>query len=175
MPVVLVPPTRTTYDIEAKTLAEVARLVAGRAEAGRCGWKHTYAYDDTDRAGKPRGLTVTLTIEIELPRWVGRDTAPVAEQREWDRFLAALSRHEDGHQEIAQRGAQRMLDRMSQARAQRADAIYQEEVQKTQDESDRYDTRTAHGERPPPGTIITVPSAPSTGSTSRPSRPSRPH
>ena len=168
MGVVRVPTVRSTYDIEARTLAEVARLVAGRTEAGRCGWKMTYGYDDTDREGKPRGLTVTLELEIELPRWVGRDTAPAAERAEWDRFLAALSRHEDGHVEIAARGAQRMHDRIAGARAARADAIYQDETQKTQDESDRYDTRTAHGQRPPPGTIITVPTPAPAGARARP-------
>lgn len=170
MSVVTPPPTETTYDIDARTLAEAARLVAGRNEAGHCGWSMTYEYEDTDRAGKPKGLTVTLTIEIELPRWVGRDSAPKAEQREWDRFLAALTRHEDGHREIAERGATRMHDRISQARARRADSIYHEEMRKTQNESDRYDTRTAHGERPPPGTIITVPSGTTSSGTPQPSR-----
>jgi predicted secreted Zn-dependent protease len=170
-------PTETTYyEIEARTLREVSaflekRLTEGEdgkkeREDGRCVWRAKYEYDDVDRDGLARGLRVYLDVTIELPRWVGRDSAGKAEQREWDRYFAALRAHEGGHDAIARGGAKRAHDRMKRAPARKLKAIEIEEIGKWSGDgtllvpgkihrkSDAYDERTKHGRKPPPGTII---------------------
>jgi predicted secreted Zn-dependent protease len=41
-----------------------------------------------------------VKTRITMPHWPGYDSAPDADQREWDRFLAALKAHEQGHVDL---------------------------------------------------------------------------
>ncbi len=179
MTLIASPAVATYFEIEARSLREVSELLEKRLaedesgskerEDGRCTWRAKYEYDDVDRDGLALGLRVYLEVTIELPSWVGRDSAAKADQREWDRYFAALREHEKGHDAIARTGAKRMHDRMKRAPAKKLKAIEIEEIGKytgdgtllipgkIQRESDAYDGRTNHGRKPPPGTMITIP------------------
>jgi predicted secreted Zn-dependent protease len=179
MTLIASPAETTYYEIEARTLREVSeflnkRLTEGDGERkeredGRCTWRAKYEYDDVRRDGLALGLRVYLEVTIELPRWVGRDSAGKAEQREWDRYFAALRAHEQGHAAIARGGAKRTHDRMERAPTRKLKAIEIEEIGKwsgdgtllvpgkIHSKSDGYDKRTKHGRKPPPGTMITIP------------------
>lgn len=149
--------TRTTYDVQASTLSDVVDLIAGRPEAGRCSWAISYHYDSVRRDGKAQGLVVDATVTIELPVWVGRDAARAVERAEWDRFRAALSDHEDGHDTRARSGIQRLHDTLEDTPARRLSSVFQSERARIQRASDSYDSQTDHGRRPPPGTNVTIP------------------
>jgi predicted secreted Zn-dependent protease len=148
---------RTTYNVTASTLADVVAVISARREAGECSWAIAYNYDSVGRDGKPRGLVVEATITIEMPVWVGRDTARAVERVEWDRARRALSDHEDGHDTRARAGIQRLHDTLENTRASRLSAVYASEKARIQRESDAYDTATRNGRRPPPGTNVTIP------------------
>lgn len=147
----------TTYTVTASRLADVVGLIAGRPEAGHCDWAISYKYESVGRDGKPRGLTVEATITIEMPVWDGRDSARAVERREWDRFLRALSDHEDGHDTRARTGIQQLHDNMEDTRATQLATKFVTEKQRIQRESNAYDTATTNGRRPAPGTNITIP------------------
>jgi predicted secreted Zn-dependent protease len=148
---------RTTYNVTASTLADVVAVISARREAGECTWAIGYTYDSVGRDGKPRGLVVEATITILMPVWVGRDTARAVERTEWDRSLRALSDHEDGHDTRARAAIQQLHDTLENTRASRLSSVYASEKARVQRVSDAYDTATRHGQRPPPGTTVTIP------------------
>lgn len=161
MTLVLGSTTFTSYDVTTPNLAGVVTIISGRAEAGECTWAIGYGYESVGRDGKPRGLTVDASINIQMPNWVGRDAARGVERAEWDRFRAALRAHEDGHDSRARVGMQALHDKLADTKVGKLAAVFAAEKRRIQRESNAYDHATTHGQRPPPGTIITVP-APAT-------------
>jgi predicted secreted Zn-dependent protease len=160
MTLVLGPTVNETYDVTASTLSDVVDILSGRDEAGHCHWEIKYTYDSAGRDGKPVGLVVEATIKIEMPVWVGRDSARAAERTEWDRFRRALRDHEDGHDTRARTGIQALHDKLEDTRTGRLSRVYAAEKARIQRESNAYDHATNHGRRPAPGTIITIPARP---------------
>jgi predicted secreted Zn-dependent protease len=156
MTLVVSPTQRTSYDVTASTLADVVKLLS-EDEAGKCDWGAGFDYDGVGGDGKARNLIVTMEITIELPRWVGRDSAKGAEQREWDRFMRALEAHELGHERIAHSGAQTMYRRLQRTSARDLQDAFEEERAKIKRQDKAFDKRTDHGRKPLPGTVITVP------------------
>lgn len=156
MTLVVSPTQRTSYDVTASTLAAVVSLLS-EDEAGKCDWGSGFDYDGVGSDGKARNLQVTMEITIELPRWVGRDSAPAPQQREWDRFLRALEAHEQGHERIARAGAQTMHRRLQRTQARDLQDAFEDEKQRIKRQDKAFDKRTDHGRRPLPGTVITVP------------------
>lgn len=157
MTLVIAPTARTTYDVSAPDLSGAADIITAEPEAGRCDWQITYEWDGTNRNGTAAGLTVHLTITIRLPHWVEREQASHAERDEWDRFLAALRDHEEGHKQIARAGARALEERLRQTQASDLQTAFDEEQAKIQAQSDAYDRANDHGRKPPPGTTITIP------------------
>lgn len=160
MTLVLGSTTFTSYDVTTPNLAGVVTLISRRAEAGECTWAISYGYESVGRDGKPRGLTVDASVNIEMPNWVGRDSARAVERVEWDRFRVALRAHEDGHDSRARVGIQALHDKLEATAVGRLSVVFAAEKRRIQRESNAYDHATTHGQRPPPGTIITIPAAP---------------
>jgi predicted secreted Zn-dependent protease len=157
MTLIIAPTFRHDYDVSAPDLQGVVDLFAPEDEAGSCEWQTAYEFGGVRRDGRPSDLIVEVAIDLRLPRWVQRDGASRAEQAEWDRFLAALSAHEDGHERILRDGAQALHDHLARAQVSRLPAVFAEQTARAQTQSDAYDATTDHGRNPPPGTIITVP------------------
>lgn len=157
MTLVEAPVQRRTLVLRAASLEEVAELLEDRDEAGACDFELTGEYDQVARDGTPRGLRTHLQIMIEMPRWVGRDGATAAEQREWDRFYAALERHEREHELQVRRDAGAADRRLDRVRVSDFEARVAEEIAKIQRAGDAFDRRTDYGRRPPPGTTIRIP------------------
>ena len=149
--------SRTTYTVTAGTLRDVVGLIAGRPEAGKCSWSIAYNYDSTGRNGKPVGLVVDASVTIELPVWDGRDSARAVERTEWDRFLGALSAHEDGHDTRTRTGIQELHDKLERTRTSQLPTVFSNEKARIQRVSNAYDRTTDHGRRPAPGTNVTIP------------------
>ncbi|MEO8810642.1 MAG: DUF922 domain-containing protein [Rhodanobacter sp.] len=57
----------------------------------------TYTYASTGQGCAFTKLDTSLNGVIELPRWVDPGDAPASLKIKWERFLAALRVHEDGH------------------------------------------------------------------------------
>ncbi len=143
------PPTRTTYDVSG-TLREAAEAVAARPEAGS---ETATPSEDTETwtppGGTERVTAARVTVEqvVELPNWTDRARATASQQAEWDRFAAAIAKHEEGHVAIDRTsfaGAHAAMLRKTPAEATKAlDAA----AAKAADDNDAYDTANDHGRK----------------------------
>jgi len=111
------------YDISGSTLAELnaaaqrsgpVSKATGTRVWGVCAWRVTWNFSHAGREGKCAvdKFTITVGATIDLPRWTNRDAAPGSMKSGWDRFAAALRRHEDGHKDIGVRAANDLANRL---------------------------------------------------------------
>lgn len=63
-------------------------------------WDFTYAPNPSGSECRLRTLVVTVDLKRLMPRWKDRATAPAGLGAKWDRYIAALDVHEDGHEDI---------------------------------------------------------------------------
>lgn len=153
------------YDVGGKTPAEIRRQLnkhrpAPEGEGGESydaraewdiGWSYTYerAADRCTVSSAEVDLRVTYT----LPRWTGADTAKSAMLDRWNRYMAALQRHEEGHKDIAVRTAEKVQQAIETSPAFPCDGIAAglrarvDEVLKVARQAQvEYDRITRHGE-----------------------------
>jgi predicted secreted Zn-dependent protease len=148
------PTSWSYYQIAASSLADVVEILSPRDEWGHCSPEFNYEFASS-RNGKPVGLRVTLDVSIELPRWVGYESAPAGERKEWTRVYGALKTHEQGHEKIARRGALVMHKKLLAAPTYKLERLFGRERERVQATSDAYDHATDHGRRQ--GTMVTIP------------------
>ena len=99
------------YDVRGSTIEELRREVysrgpydsTGQRFAGWAEWRIRWWFD---REQVPQGCKISRAvtetdIEYTLPRWVDADNAQPELRERWDRFLEALTLHEQGHGELA--------------------------------------------------------------------------
>lgn len=151
------------YAVTGRTVAELSRSMRAHASAnwpdpqavgmtvstipvaGRC-----QEYSD---GGGLRDATISLSLVVHLPDWQEREQAPVALQRSWDRFLTALTKHEEGHVEISIQHATALRNELAaltpEASCQELTAKFQDRANLAQARMDRaqadYDEKTQHG------------------------------
>ncbi|MCA1598938.1 MAG: DUF4157 domain-containing protein, partial [Chloroflexi bacterium] len=141
-----------TTTVDGETLQDVVDAI-GEGEAGNTDWAPTYSVT-TDDSGKVTGVTVDVPITVTLPTWSGRAKAGKKARAEWDRFRAALKKHEDGHVKLAKetlKGVARKMVGKSEADAQ---TLWDAAVADLQTASDAYDAANDHGRTA--GTVIDV-------------------
>src|SRR5690606_22966323 len=99
------------YDVRGSTIEELRREVysrgpydsTGQRFAGWAEWRIRWWFD---REQVPQGCKISRAvtetdIEYTLPRWVDADNAQPELRKRWNRFLEALTLHEQGHGELA--------------------------------------------------------------------------
>ncbi|HEX5600830.1 MAG TPA: DUF922 domain-containing Zn-dependent protease [Hyphomicrobiaceae bacterium] len=99
------------YDVRGSTIEELRREVysrgpydsTGQRFAGWAEWRIRWWFD---REQVPQGCKISRAvtetdIEYTLPRWVDADNAQPELRERWNRFLEALTLHEQGHGELA--------------------------------------------------------------------------
>ena len=97
---------------------------------------------------------VFVDLSTTLPRWSGKSQSSSSLVQRWEKYLAALMRHEAGHKEIGLRAAAAVQERMTAlpdqptcADLERAIEEAAKEVLKQHDQDqDRYDTQTRNGQ-----------------------------
>lgn len=104
----------TTPEAVRASLIENEPKYDGRRVLG----SHTYwiSYSYTTKATRLRckaDVKFTVRSTTTLPKWKDRERADTALRREWDVFMAALTRHEEGHRDIAIRKVDLMQRRMT--------------------------------------------------------------
>lgn len=151
-----------TYDVAGDTAAEIRRelsrrgpLSGGKRFDARTEWTVRWWFDVEPEAGGCRVLRprVDLHVLVTLPRWRREAEAPAELVERWERFLAALREHEQGHRAIGFAAAdelQAMLFEQPAARdcaeaRRRANRLGHEIVARRMRDNDRYDQRTQHG------------------------------
>ncbi len=98
------------------------------------------------------GVTVFLDLTTTLPRWRRSADAPTALVGKWERFVAGLRTHEDGHGRIAVDAARKVLNLLQSLSADTCEDIYGQSNQAAWDivtaidaTSHDYDVETQHG------------------------------
>lgn len=175
-----------TYDVTGNTLEEVWDSIEAnspnpehapgyaKCELGAFRTDADPVVEITEDSDCPDGhrytASITRTITswsikttITLPKWTGYDSACDAEKAEWDRFLAALTAHEEGHDKASEdalknanplttiTGVGSACDEATAVANAQADlaAKYAAEGQRVQAAIDaantQYDTDTDHG------------------------------
>jgi predicted secreted Zn-dependent protease len=71
------------------------------AASTRWDLKWSYPYDRADGGCRSGPVSVDLAVTFTLPRWDAPADAPAELVERWDRYVAALSHHEEGHRDIA--------------------------------------------------------------------------
>lgn len=110
------------------------------------------SYVSDGRQCRISDVRVTLAVTIILPVWDMPRGTSAALRAEWDRFLAALERHELGHRAIALTGAQHLYDALARIRGRTCDAVHsaaeyasRDQASQTRTEQIAYDDSTRHG------------------------------
>jgi len=125
-PKVVVNRTDTTYKVQGKTADDAikdasvkgaSRHATGDKLPGETTWKYVfgagYARGAPQRAkgggfvteAKTTDVTITVTVNVDTPEWEDYAAASPEEQQKWDSYSNDLKDHEEGHVEIAVKGA----------------------------------------------------------------------
>jgi predicted secreted Zn-dependent protease len=143
------------FDVEGTDHASLLAALKARGHFhGRADWKLSYrlqprAVADACAAGD---ISTTLDLAVTLPRW--RPPAGVSADlvTRWERYVAALREHEDGHLQHGReferefRKAAATLSARDCAALDRAvRAVFNEMLARYQDRDKLYDERTGHG------------------------------
>lgn len=140
-----------TYSIESATLDDAAAEIQQRTEAGSTEWNPTMNVAVGDN-GTVISATVDVSITMTMPHWPGAAKLNKIARAEWNRFVEALKKHEDGHVTLVRehlKGLGESLVGMSQVDA---DVAFQAALVDLQTASDAYDDGNDHGRNE--GTII---------------------
>lgn len=154
---------REYYDVEGTTAEEVlasmrqgARELEGDAAfawtAADTEYQYRYAADRAEGRCRMSQVDVLVRVTVTLPRWTPR-RASWALRNQWNDYLRALERHEDGHVRLARRGGERILRSLEGLRApscealgERAKAEAERILGRIDEEQRRYDEETRHGQ-----------------------------
>ena len=97
--------------------------------------------------------TAELDVEMNLPRWNAPEDARPDLVKRWDRFAAAVRKHEDGHRDIAIDAVHDVADRLQNVTTGRDCAslrkslgrVAESTVREYREKEDSYDVTTMHG------------------------------
>jgi predicted secreted Zn-dependent protease len=114
-------------------------------------WKYPFQRDAKGCTTGP--VSVQVQVHIQLPRWTRAAQASGDIARRWDKFIAALTLHEEGHKQIAVDGARRIASTLARLPAEascpamnaKANAEGQRLLVEIRAAQVRYDQMTNHG------------------------------
>lgn len=142
------PPKSQIVIYHGNTLAEVEAALP--EECGSVEFDFTVATN-----GDPAtNVTVHVTQVLTMPQWAERDKQCPGVQKAWDSFVAALRAHENGHLAIDRKEFASAHTRFVGKPADKIDEesrALQAHVRAVQEE---YDTRTDHGRKGTPPTVL---------------------
>lgn len=146
------PVTESGYRVEASTLADVAALIGGRAEAGHVGWVPSLDFHQTD--GRIDSVVVSVPIDLEMPVWSPPAGMLPRARAEWARWYAALRAHEQGHVDLVHRWFDGLATRILGSSVRAGRRAFADAKAGLATSSRAYDTRTGHGTAQ--GTVMNV-------------------
>ncbi|MDR6096341.1 DUF922 domain-containing Zn-dependent protease [Stenotrophomonas sp. SORGH_AS_0321] len=157
------PPSVVHYAIHGTTdreLGSAMRSLApadptGRPYPGRADWNVSWTYRWQSQGNRCllTSPSVQLKGTITLPRWDDRDRADPELQQRWDRFLAALTVHEQGHFQFGVAAADELRRQFVSLKSNKGCARLEAEVDRLgraiveeyQQRDRQYDVETSHG------------------------------
>lgn len=154
--------SNSTYSVSG-TLHDAANSISGRTEAGSVTSQATSINTTPDAKGKVQKADVEFTESVELPTWTSRKDVQPSQEAEWNRFFAAVSRHEANHLAKDKAGLANAHAVMIGKTSDAADAALDAKIAATNAAQDAYDSSTNHGIsegtgiNPNAGTVTKVP------------------
>lgn len=143
------------YDVQGADFnALLGALNARGRHHGRADWKLGYRYQSRAGAGScaVSAFSTELELVMTLPRWTPPANAQPGLAARWDRYLAALRGHEEGHLEHgrdAERELKALAAGLSAPDCNALDAALRQRFSKLiadyQARDRDYDARTGHG------------------------------
>jgi hypothetical protein len=146
------PVSESGYAVEASSLADVAAAIGGRSEAGHVGWGPAFGYHQTD--GRIDSVTITVTIDLQMPSWSPPAAMLPKARAEWTRWYAALRAHEQGHIDLVHKVFDGLAARLLGKTVGVGQQLFENAKASLNAQSRAYDTRTGNGTRT--GTIMDV-------------------
>jgi predicted secreted Zn-dependent protease len=127
----------------------------GKTYRGNTNWNLSWRY----LSGSNRtncwitSVETTVRIKFTFPRWIARSNAPEELRQRWDKYIAALTRHEHRHRDIAVEAAaqiERTITGMKPRKScdglkRDANAMGHRLVEDCRKRQSDYDARTNHG------------------------------
>jgi hypothetical protein len=145
----------TTPEVAGKTLAEALKELEKLPEWGTGGGNLSGTGENgvielSTTDGKNYTCEIKGDFFITLPGWKGYTSATPAQKQAWDDMISQLRKHEEEHVAIAYRGAQKLIQALTNLSVDLAMQKIQESGQATQDAQDDFDSegKTHHGKKP---------------------------
>lgn len=110
----------------------------------RFGWRMMRS---SDGRCDPSSITLNFTAEVKLPRLTGADNLPKKTVARWQRYYAALLRHEAGHVAYAWSQREVLLAALKASSCADMTATGKAEIAKIGAHDRNYDVETEHGTR----------------------------
>jgi predicted secreted Zn-dependent protease len=155
------PTHEVLFPVWGETLHQVGAGVHGHLHGGFAGYSNWHLSYNTELHeslwGKCTVKKISLNFQSKLilPHWQSSGAFNANVQPTWDRFIAALRVHEQGHVQIALAQAQALvvaLEAMSPLQGDHCDPLlkrvrqhFDQAIQAVVAASDRYDVMTKHG------------------------------
>lgn len=145
------------YDVHGQSLDEVMRQINSKGPQGYHGmatWRIDLRYESRREGAACRIVSLELKNQgsILMPRWVEAGQARRDLGMQWDRYYAALKRHEDGHIATSTEFQTRVRQEVMSLAPQPCDklpALVQQTYDRLHklytDKDAEYDRRTRHG------------------------------
>jgi predicted secreted Zn-dependent protease len=146
------PVTESSYAIEASTLADVAAAIGGRSEAGHVGWGPALDFHQTD--GRIDSVTISVSIDLQMPSWSPPSTMLPKARAEWDRWYSALRAHEQGHIDLVHKVFDGLAARLLGKTVAVGQQLFENAKVSLNAQSRAFDTRTGNGTKS--GTIMNL-------------------
>jgi hypothetical protein len=146
------PVREQTYLVAGSNLAEIARTIAARPEAGKVSWSPVVHWDTRDDRAASIDLNVGITLE--MPEWPYPAEVGPRVRAEWARWYEALRRHEQGHIHLVHQHFDGLADRMLGRRPRAVTRLFARAKAALAQASRDYDAATNHGRNM--GTVIDV-------------------
>jgi predicted secreted Zn-dependent protease len=91
--------------------------------------------------------TIEVDTTIKMPSCDSGCTLSPAAQSEWERFIGVVLEHETGHAEITEQYFDGILDKVVGKNPDEAKQIIEDVTNALEQEQEKYDTQTRHGEK----------------------------
>jgi len=130
-----------------EALAELQRLTEWGTGGGNLSGKDGGEIQLTTTDGKSYSAEIHGDFFITLPEWSGYGKATKAQQQAWDAMIAKLRKHEQEHVNIAYRGAQKLVQSLTNLPVEQAAQKIADAQQAGQDAQDDFDSsaKSDHG------------------------------
>jgi len=112
-----------------------------------------YPYSQTSQGCSSGPISVSVSVEMILPKWENFDSGPESLKSKWNTYISSLTLHENGHKDIAYAGGEEIYNTLSSygsySSCNELEAQLDQKGESIRDkvdqDSEAYDAQTNHG------------------------------